>query len=583
MNLAHDTPSGYSGRILAISRQEAGTVYFSIKPDILAADPFSPAVGWVLSTVGLIPGPGPDPYSTGPDEGLAERIFPPQTILPGQYPDNEYVICGQDLVTFSITPDQYVAPNQWDATYWNRPPTSYLVPQPGLSYLYKIHASGILNGPSSFDVGIQITHFSSSDNGQTWAIESNGFDRDTTSPFKNNGAAPRWGISNRPSLKVFQLGVGSFLYCWVNPYRQEVYVKASASDTQSTGGTASAGFFFPHPTSFIAAGGGGSPILSSSFVFDGTTVFFFSNRYDGGGVDLWYYSGGSMFTGSISNVSGKTLPLYGGDFINAFVDTTSGTKLYVMVGSNLVIIDYTFAVTVFQVNDVHVVPIDTINYDPIAELQSTNISNQGALAWLTGKVDQAFGSEPDYSVQPYAVIVGTSQAIYIVSGAPTNIVEIADFDGLSVAGALQQLIQVRGYQMLTGPDQDFVTDPTTYIPSPLVTFKQRLVTGLTFPYDWRIFTEACEDGLWLLNYNSVAVTNSNLPVVLGPIYNLASLTDLQGHTFTVNQPRFPGSSSLVLDNRYILSQSFALLLANYYAQDFLVPQQAATIVVQKSF
>jgi hypothetical protein len=384
---------------------------------------------------------------------------------------------------------------------------------------------------------------------------------------------------------VFHLGT-TFLYCWTDPVKNLCQVKADASDTLA------ASSFFPGPTSFVTPNSIQAPIGSSGFVTEGllsNTVWFFCDRADGGGVDLYYWNGSAMLAGTFADTSGKGWPnLQGGDFINAITDT-SGTRrmLYVMQGKVLYAISYQWdpSTGTLTSTDWQAIQIDQTNYDPIQEAQTAADGGifpvtGSALAWLTGPVEQALPGEPDYTAASSSCIVATTNYIYIVSNAAVNIVDVANFEGLSVAAALSKMILVRGYQMLTEADQDMVADPSLYDPIPIVRFRQRLVP---FPaiVDLSRVTEQCTSGTWLENYQSVQVQNSKLG--LGPIGSDATLTTLEGVTFTINTPRNAASAALTIDCPFISTISFGKLLANLYAQEFAVPRPDGDVVVQDPY
>lgn len=563
------------------------------KSDILGANDYNGGVGIALPTFEPA---GVDPAAFGPDYGLASRLLSPTPILGAAAIDTEtvpnfdFAVCGQDLHAFNATAvqDASVPPADrvfasFDSVHWTRTPDSYTVSGEPKRF-YRIYCRGRYVLPAAvFHKGIQIRELTTSDGGATWTLASLGGNivayPDDSDPAPNQG---RWAA--RPDFKVFHLGT-TYLYCWTDPVKNSCHVRANATDTLA------ASALLPGPTSFVTPDSIQAPIGSSGFVSEGlltNTVWFFCDRADGRGVDLYYWNGTVMLPGIFADTSGKGWPsLTGGDFINAITDT-SGTRrmLYVMQGKVLYAITYEWDPTTGTLTstDWQAVQIDQTNYDPIEELQTAADGGlwgfPPALAWLTGPVEQALPGEPDYTAASSSCIVATTSYIYILSNAAVNIVDVADFEGLSVAAALSELILVRGYQMLTEADQDMIADPATYDPIPFVRFRQRLVPFPTVT-DLSNVTETCSDGTWLENYTSVLVENSKLE--LGPVGSDSTLTTLEGVTFTINAPENARSNALTIDCPFISTVSFAKLLANLYAVEFAVPRQSATIVVQDPY
>jgi hypothetical protein len=541
------------------------------KVDILAPDT-------IAGSTPVFVGPMIDPDILGsPDDGQTARVPSAELSMAGHVLDfvtDDVVSCGKDLHAFFLG-------TYFDSTNWFRTPTSFFAGPGTPKRFYRIYSFGVFSQPPpASEQGIIISEYVTSDSGGTWTLNS----EVTVATFGANPTVqPSTSRSSRPCFKVYWLAAGSFLYCWTNPHRSSAYFKTSPNDSQP------ASYFSPAPTPFIGPSAG-APMLSSGFVTEtvngiGGNVFFFCNRRDGTAVDFYYWNGAAFVLGSIVNASGVSLTLFGGDFINAVIDRqfpAPPNVMYVMNGANLLVLTYTFSAGTFTITKAQIVPIDTPNYDPQAEAVATIASNMGALAWIAGKVVQNNPGEPNYGAQPFSMIVGTMQKIYIVSSTPSSIVDYADFEQLSVAGALQQLILVRGYQMFTGADQDFVANPATYTPIPTVSFKQRLIANPA-PIDVTALTEACQDGLWILNYSSCKVTNSKDAPLLAPVYNHQTLTNLAGNTYTLKPPRYAGSSALEIDNRFITTASFAQLIADYFAQDFVLPQLAATIVMKDPY
>jgi hypothetical protein len=253
-----------------------------------------------------------------------------------------------------------------------------------------------------------------------------------------------------------------------------------------------------------------------------------------------------------------------------------------MVGKTLYALHVAFSAGTLTISAGQAIAIDQVNYDPIAEAVAITATNPNALAWLACPVTQANAGEPDYTASSDSLIVGTSGAVYIVSNVAANIVDIADFEGLSCAAALAELIVLRAYFMLTAADQGFVTDPDAYEPVPTVSFYARLETAARKGVkDIVAATEQIQSGTWLQNYQSVQVENSKLSI--GPAFSSTTLTNLDGVTFTINPPRNAASVALSIDNPYLTTVSFAALLANLFAQEFVVPRPSATLVIRDPY
>lgn len=531
-------------------------------------------------------------YIPGPENNLALRLLSANCDLGIDAKDfdaNDLNVqfSGQDIHSFSVSPGvPYINNQRFDSVKFCRSPSSYKTGATPKNY-YRIYAHGrYINTKlsESIKVGIEIARLTTPDSGATWTIQSAG-NALVTIPLNLAGNPnpdfpgvlfpPDTGPSTQVDIKVFQLAAGSFLYCWTNPFLGEAYVKHSTIDTEE------ATFFFPPPASFIIPGTFNVhvPKDGSGFVTEGQggNVWFFCDQADGTGVVLYYWNGSAMTGGSINN-GGPSL--VGGDFINAIVDTQGGRhRFYVMAGKTLFVWTYSFVGGVLNfIGRYQGISIDQVNYDQAAEQDLSVVSRPGALAWLTGPVLQANSGEPNYTAASDSLILGSIYAIYIVSNVAANIVDYADFSGLSVAGALALLIVVRGYQMLTGADQHFVPDPAFYTPLPLISFRQRIAVAPSV-IDLSDLTEGCDDGLWLQNYVAVGVQNSKVDPVKGPFFNGPILTALDGTTFTINPPRNPTSAALIIDNPFLGTSSFMKLLANIYAQEFLVPQPDATVIL----
>jgi len=541
--------------------------------------------------------PGVTEPNFGPDFGKPERLLSPTPIIgtvsliTETIANFDFGFCGQDIHQFNATGVVTAGPIEnnpyFDSIHWTRTPSSYLLSGEPKRF-YRIYARArwapaTKDVPGHFRKGIEIRELTTSDGGTTWTLASLG--QNLANYPEDTDAAPlvgRWAA--RPDFKLFKLVGSNRLYCWTDPIKNECYVLADTSEART------ASTFFPPPPSFIPKESVGSPIGSSGFVTEGAgsaTAWFFADRRDTLGVDLWYWNGSAMLQATVADTSGKGFPnLQGGDFINAITDVLNNRRLlYVMVGKSLFVIAYTwdFETGTFTSTDWQIVELDAANYDQAAELQAGASgelwATTGALAWLTGPVQQANPGEPDYTAASSSAIVATTNAIDIVSNAAVNIVDIADFDGLSVGAALSEMILVRGYQMLAEADQDLINDPAAYDPIPVVRFRQRLVPFPTV-LDLSKVTEQIESGTWLENYSSVQVQNSRRPLVaLEPVGSDSRLTTLEGVNFTISVPRNAKSSGLSIDNRYIATKSFARLLANLYAQEFAIPRPGATLVV----
>lgn len=558
------------------------------KPDILAADEAGTAAAASTYSPGAFSG-----YTAGPDDTKSVRLLSSSindqldAAAPPDYQANDIPLAGQDLHQFKEP--EIATGKLYDSTHWCRAPSSYRSGSEPKRY-YRIYARGrYVGGAPMFRKGIEITEVTTPDTGATWTIVSNSRNFPASSYPDDTTATPTSSRSSRPSIKVFELDPTHFLYVWVDPIKWESYCHESATDDVAAGTLIVA-------APFIAGGANDSPILSSSAVHwpDGSAsgvTLFFSDRADRSGVDVYYYAPGPTWTlATVVDLSGLGLPksLLGADWINAVADSSrSPVRLYVMVGKVLYAMHVSFAAGTLTISEAQAVPIDQVNYDLNIESVSEAMSNPNAIAWLTCPVTQAFAGEPDYSASSDALIVGTSNAVYIVSNTAANIVDIADFTGLSVAAALAKLVVIRDYLVLTAADQAFVADPDAYTPVPTVSFYARLETVKRLNdrgediLDLTALTESVNSGTWLQNYQSVQVQNSKLKV--GPAFSSNTLTDLDGNTFTINASQNAASAALNIDNPFLTTVSFAQLLANLYAQEFVVPRLGANIVIRSPY
>src|SRR5450759_2802152 len=137
--------------------------------------------------------------------------------------------------------------------------------------------------------------------------------------------------------------------------------------------------------------------------------------------------------------------------------------------------------------------------------------------------------------------------------------------------------------MLAAADQELVPDPDLYLPAPTISFYARLQTLLRQggAIDLVDLTEAIGSGTWLQNFQSVQVQNSKLGV--GPASSSTTLTDLDGNEFAINPPRNSASAALAIELPFITTLSFAQLLANLYAQEFVIPRPGADITVRDPY
>lgn len=579
---AYNLMNGVPGLVVGF-QPDATHTFAGSKADILGTfnlgpvqvGPFSPG-----TAVGYLP---------GPDDDLAARILSPNPDLgseAGLYNGfgsggNDVSLCGQDIHHFNL--DENAANQRYDSTHWCRSPSSYFSGTQPKNF-YRSYARGRylakqLPAVSEFQWRVEITRFTTPDSGTTWTIASTQSSLQTVQvDDPDAGIGPVSGPSTQVDFKVFKIAPGSFVYCWTDPFKGEAYYKTSATDTQD------ASFFFPPPAPFNFLGDLRA-CRASGFVTEGPggAMFFFQDRMDGQGIIFYFWNGSAFTSGSFS----QTPPLVGADFINAIIDRAR-QKIYIAVGKSLFVAHYVFnaggAFMAFPNPGWTLVPIDQTNYDQFAEQEQNLVTRPGALLWLTGPVIQNNPGEPNYTGAADAIIAASVNAIYIVSNVAANIVDLADFEGLSVAEALNQLIVVRGYQMLSGADQRFVTDPATYNPIPVVSFRQRLVSSASVVVDLTApvnLCENCQDGFWLLNFVAVGVQNSKLQ--LGPFFNDSDLTNLLLQTFSINRPRNPASAAMNIDNRYLTTASFMKLIANIYAQDFLVPQPDAELTVEDPY
>jgi hypothetical protein len=567
------------------------------KSDVLDAIDLGP-----IAAVRFTP-PGTTGPNWGPDYGLFERILSPTPILGAGAIDtdagtNDVALCGQDLHVFNANPVS--SKNTFDSVHWTRTPESYLVAGEPKRF-YRIRVVGRWRPAPSPDLfgrfrkGIEIQTLTTSDSGGTWTIGSSS--NNVTDYFTDSDSAPsegRWAA--RPDLKVLRLADGTHLYVWTNPVfnlgglpveaqnSSACYAATAADDARP------ASFFLPTPpvASFVTPGTVASPVGSSGFVTEGigtVTVWFFCDRADGGGVDLYYWNGTAMAAATLVGFPS----LSGGDFINAITDAPR-KLLFVMQGKTLLALKYEWnpGAATLTCTRAQFVPLIAANYDPALELQAAinggSSDSPAAMAWLTGPVVQANPGEPDYTAAAAACIVATKNDVQIVSNVAVNIVDRADFEGLSVAAALSDLILLRGYFMITEPDQLLIADPTTYVPAGVVRFRQRLLPPVLpeVPLDLVAATEACDSGTWLETFSSVIVQNTKAK--LGPIGSDQTLKGNDGVTFTLlAPPRNAGSTALTLDNPFISTPSFAKVLANLYAVEFAVPRRDGSVVVKDPY
>jgi hypothetical protein len=570
------------------------------KPDILAPDStmggafpkaatnvFSPA-----SITGYFGGPDDDKpvqlLSSSVNDQVAGSGSP-------DYAAEDIPVAGQSVHAFGLLEAGGVG---YDSTHWCRAPSSYRSGSEP-KYYYRIYAIGRIDFISGIGVGIEITRFSTSDSGAAWTIEATATNLATTAllPGGSYTPTPATSQSSRPSLKVFELDASHFLYVWVNPWPPKVFDILGAPVLVGAAGGA---FCYESATddvdpatlmaatAFIPSGGADSPTLLSSAVhWPGATVFF-SDRADRSGVDVWVYSAGPTWTkGTFVDETGRGLGpnLLAADWINAVTDSSrSPVRLYVMVGKALYVMHVVLTGTELHIVFWQAVQIDQINYDVNVEAGSmTSVKNPNAVAWLTCPVAQAaVAGEPDYPSAGEALIVGTQNAVYVVADTATNIVDVADFEGLSVASALAKLVVLRGYFVLSGADKDFVGNPAAYVPSPIVTFYARLETASRKGVlDLVALTEQIQATTWLQNYQGVSVANSKLEV--GPAFSSDLLTNLDGVAFTIQKPRNAVSVALEINTPFVMTVSFLEALANFYAIEFVIPRLGAQVVVRSPY
>ena len=559
----------------------AGESPVTAKADILLPDstaaPFNvfPLAATNVFAPGTIGG-----YVAGPDDGLPVQLLASAVndqlaaTDPPDYSTDDLPLAGQSLHAFNVNADGSAL--FFTSTHWCRAPSSYRSGTEPKNY-YRIFVSG---GLTNCDT--EITQFETSDGGATWSIvDSTHVTQPATGPF-----FPYSFRSSRPSIKIFELAPGAFLYVWVNPFAMTAGITGGSFSYESaTDDVSSATLMAELP--FLVAEADDAPVLWSQAVnIPGVAVLFFSDRADSGGVDVYVYSAGPTWTlVTINDLTGLGIPgsLRGADWINAVVDPTrSPARLYVMVGKILYALHVSYAAGTLTIHVAQAVTIDQVNYDPAVEALSLSVRNYNAIAWLTGPVIQANAGEPDYTASTDALIVGSTGAVYIVSNVAANIVDVADFEGLSVAGALAKLILLRIYFVLTGADQDQVADPDLYVPVPTVSFYSRLETvARKGVLDITALTEAIVSGTWIQNYGSVQVQNSKRKI--GPAISSTTLTNLDGDSFTINAPRNAASVALNLDIPFLTTLSFASLLANLFAQEFVVPRLAATLTIRDPY
>lgn len=300
-------------------------------------------------------------------------------------------------------------------------------------------------------------------------------------------------------------------------------------------------------------------------------------------VRLWWWDGAQMRVGSMVGFPA----LNGADFANAMVDQ-GRQHLCVVMGSLIYRFAFTFAAGVLTATATDAFPLDTINYNTLIPPSS----HAAAAAWLTGPVDALQGDpsqQVDFNAANDALLVGTTEADYILSDAYGGIIKIADFEGMSCAEAYSGLLQLAQMFIVSGADQTSLPSPGGYIPIPTVFVLHRDRTG-NIAFDLTTFPVTADSEPWIIQYASIQVNNSKYNIPAGAADQDAPqvvVNDQQftfaGQLYKVLAARFGGGNVLPIDNRFIFTVSAAKLIANNFAFEFLIPRPSARIKVKDPY
>lgn len=311
----------------------------------------------------------------------------------------------------------------------------------------------------------------------------------------------------------------------------------------------------------------------------------------GGFPTMHYWDGATMALATFAAPNG--LPsLVGADWAHATIDGTRGI-IYVVCGRVLYRLEYTIAVGLFTITSFFTASIDTPNYDGSA----APASHVGPQAWLSGPVDINMGTVDGAVTYPLgtdAMLVGTLTQDYIYSDEFAGVIKVADFTGMSCSTAIESLIQIPQQVLLSGCDTDTTADPSINDPAPTIRLKPRIINAAA-PYDATLLAVSCQDELWICQYTSIQVQNSqllqNFQGSLIPIgSNINTGIVINDKTFTFDSvlykvlaARYGGVNALQLDNPFIFSTSVAKMIANAYAFEFLIPRSAAKLKILDPF
>lgn len=304
---------------------------------------------------------------------------------------------------------------------------------------------------------------------------------------------------------------------------------------------------------------------------------------------FYYWNGAAMVAGTTLFFPGN---LHGADWAHAMIDGARGI-IYVVCNQQLYRIKYTYAAGVITASDIFTSVIDTPNYNP----DGLPRSGVGPIAWLTGPVDVDMGTVDGavpYGSASDAILVGTLTQDYIYSDEFAGIIKIADFTGMACSTAIESLIQIPQQVLTSGCDTETTADPSINDPTPTVTLQARIVTGAP-SFNATDYAISCQDELWICQYNSIQVQNSQLLqnfqgglIPVGSNINTGIVINdrefiFDGTTYQVLAARYGGVNALNIDNPFLFSTSVAKMLANAYAFEFLIPRIAAKLKIQDPF
>lgn len=227
----------------------------------------------------------------------------------------------------------------------------------------------------------------------------------------------------------------------------------------------------PNPNRFIVHTTAASA-TSVTMEKTATTGTFSSQNYHivkfQSALKLWYWNGTAMAAATIG-AGFPTIP--GADWAHAVIDAGRQHILVVCQGI-LYRIAYTFSGSTLTVVSVVTAELDSVNYD-----QNIASDHVGPLAWITGPVDALqgiSGEQIDYDAAGDAMLIVTTQGVYIFSDVYAGIIQIADFTGMSCSTAAGLMLQISQQVMTSGADQQTVPDMDAYDPVPTVFVEPRI-------------------------------------------------------------------------------------------------------------